>query len=200
MFAPLLGNGIFTQEGQAWKHSRELLRKQFARLQHQNVDHFRDYVDNLITCIPAEGDIDLQSLFFKLTLDVSTALLFGRSVNSLLANCDQAKENKKFDKSFDLAQEGLAKRFRLAPFHFLYNPSSFRQACREVHSFVDEYIKERTKKENVEVLRDSPSWFVDQITKESESQADVRDQLINVLLAGRDTTACCLSWTLYAVA
>lgn len=26
---------------------------------------------------------------------------------------------------------------------------------------------------------------------------ELRDQLLNVLLAGRDTTACCLSWTLY---
>ncbi|KAL2022262.1 hypothetical protein VTK56DRAFT_5872 [Thermocarpiscus australiensis] len=33
VFAPLLGNGIFTQEGAAWKHSRELLRKQFVRAQ-----------------------------------------------------------------------------------------------------------------------------------------------------------------------
>ena len=27
VFSPLLSNGIFTQDGLAWKHSRELLRK-----------------------------------------------------------------------------------------------------------------------------------------------------------------------------
>ena len=53
VFAPLLGNGIFTQEGIAWKHSRELLRKQFVRAQYQNLNHFREYVDNFINCMPA---------------------------------------------------------------------------------------------------------------------------------------------------
>src|SRR5271163_4346128 len=86
VFYPLLGDGIFTQEGAAWKHSRELLRKQFVRTQYQNLDHFREHVDNLISRLPAkEGVIDLQPLFFNLTLDTTTALLFGLSVYSLKA-------------------------------------------------------------------------------------------------------------------
>ena len=39
----------------------------------------------------------------------------------------------------------------------------------------------------------------DQVAMESVSDEDLRDQLVNVLLAGRDTTACCLSWTLYVL-
>ena len=34
--------------------------------------------------------------------------------------------------------------------------------------------------------------FIDQIAQEAESQKMIRDQLLNILLAGRDTTACCL--------
>lgn len=64
IFAPLLGNGIFTQEGAAWKHSRELLRKQFIRVQSQNFDHFHEHVDNLIHRLPSSGVVDLQPLFF----------------------------------------------------------------------------------------------------------------------------------------
>ena len=100
VFAPLLGNGIFTQEGEAWKHPRELLRKQFVHVQYQNLDHFREHVDNLISCLPTEEPVDLQPLFFNLTLDTATALLFGRSVYSLRANVDQAAENKEFVESF----------------------------------------------------------------------------------------------------
>lgn len=195
VFAPLLGNGIFTQEGLSWKHSRELLRKQFVRAQYQNLDHFREHMDNLITCMPADGDVDLQPLFFKLTLDTATALLFGRSVYSLRANIDQDMENKEFAECFNLAQEGLAKRFRLAPFHFVYNPAPFRKACQKVHLFVERYIKERL--EGDKGSQGDTSWFFDQLAEESPSRTDLRDQLLNVLLAGRDTTACCLSWTLY---
>lgn len=116
VFAPLLGEGIFTQEGPAWKHSRELLRKQFVRARYQNLDHFREHVDNLLACLPDPGGIiDLQPLFFKLTLDTTTALLLGRSIQSLKANFGSDGANKSCARNWDIAQGGLAKRFHLAP-------------------------------------------------------------------------------------
>jgi cytochrome P450 len=195
VFAPLLGNGIFTQEGADWKHSRELLRKQFVHTQYKNLNHFQEHADNLIANLPEHGEVDLQPLFFNLTLDSATALLFGRSVYSLRANIDQGEENRQFAQSFNIAQEGLAKRFRIAPLHFLYNPHEFREACQNVHRFVEKYIQEKSLKEK-EDAEDSTSWFFDRVAADSNSETDLRDQLLNVLLAGRDTTACCLSWTL----
>src|SRR5262249_37830566 len=112
---------------------------------------------------------------------------------------DQAAENREFAESFNIAQEGLAKRFRLAPFHFVYNPPAFRRACRNVHQFVEKYIRERglmNTGTRVEETDNPASWFIDQVAEESATVVDLRDQLLNVLLAGRDTTACCLSWTL----
>ncbi|KAI9650184.1 hypothetical protein NHQ30_000197 [Ciborinia camelliae] len=194
VFAPLLGKGIFTQEGEAWRHSRDLLRRQFMLVQYRNLDHFREHVDNLVSCLHTEKPVDLQPLFFNLTLDIATSLLFGRSVYSLRANVDQDAENKEFAESFDIAQEGLAKRFRLAPFHFIYNPPHFRQACQKVHRFVERYIQE-SKQQTHNTARDKSSWFLDQVVEGSRNDAEVRDQLLNILLAGRDTTACGLSWT-----
>jgi cytochrome P450 len=196
VFKPLLGSGIFTQEGSAWKHSRELLRKQFVRAQYQNLDQFREHIDNLIACIPNEGIVDLQPLFFNLTLDTATALLLGRSVYSLRADIDQDTGNRVFAESFTAAQEGLAKRFRIAPWHFLYNPPAFRKACSNVHHFIEEYIKQRNVERQAMGSDDEKYGFIDQVAQESVGTADLRDQLLNVLLAGRDTTACCLSWTL----
>ncbi|KAM7212185.1 cytochrome P450 52A13 [Rhypophila decipiens] len=199
VFAPLLGKGIFTQEGAAWKRSRELLRKQFVRIQYQNLECFDEHVSNLVSCLSSGGTIDLQPLFFNLTMDAATALLFGRSVYSLRAGIDQDTENRKFAENFNIAQEGLAKRFRLAPFHFVYNPKSFREACRSVHEFVENYIREAglMKDELAGEKQDEggASWFIRQVAQQSASEVELRDQLLNVLLAGRDTTACCLSWT-----
>ena len=39
--------------------------------------------------------------------------------------------------NFEVAQGGLAKRFRPAPWQFVYSPPIFRRACAEVHRFVD---------------------------------------------------------------
>jgi cytochrome P450 len=150
--------------------------------------------------MPVNSDIDLQPLFFSLTLDTATALLFGQSVYSLRANIDQAAKNREFAESFNIAQEGLAKRFRLAPFHFVYNPLAFRRACRNVHKFVERYICEKGLMQKgitaIKTEDNSTSWFIEQVAKESATVVELRDQLLNILLAGRDTTACCLSWTL----
>jgi cytochrome P450 len=195
VFAPLIGKGIFTQEGAAWRHSREGLRKQFVRARYQDLEQFREHVDNLIAQLPRSGVVDLQPLFFSLTLDTTTALLFGKSVYSLRAAVDQDAENKAFAESFNVAQEGLAKRFRLAPWHFFYSPVSFRRACKVVHRYVERYIQRRTLTAESDEA-DEKAGLVDQMAGESSSDEELRDQLVNILLAGRDTTACCLSWTL----
>lgn len=59
-------------------------------------------MDNLIVCLPMRGDVDLQPLFFSLTLDTTAALLFGKSVLSLRVDVDQAHENKPFAESFNI--------------------------------------------------------------------------------------------------
>ncbi len=72
IFFPLLGDGIFTQDGAAWKHSRETLHPQFLRQQYQDLDILREHVDNLMYCILENGQsLDVQPLFFRLTLDTS---------------------------------------------------------------------------------------------------------------------------------
>ena len=193
----MLGHGIFTQEGPAWKHSRELLRKQFVRTQYQKPENFREHVDNLLAHLPVtKGVVDLQPLFFKFTLDTTTALLLGQAVRSLKAELNDDSEIKAFAENFNIVQGGLAKRFRLAPLHSLYNPPSFKRACSAVHRIVDSYIQERAPRKTKNVKAKLSETFPDQIAEESRSHEMLRHQLLNILLAGRDTTACCLSWTM----
>jgi len=193
----LLGHGIFTQEGSAWKHSKELLRKQFVQMQYKNLDDFFEHVDNFLACLPTSmGTVDLQPLFFKLTLDTTATLLFGQSVYSLKEGTDT--KFSAFAERFDIAQGGLAKRFRLAPWHFFYRPHKFRQACSKVHQFVESYIEDRNLTGRDEKNGSTSKSFIDQLAQESSSKEALRDQLLNILLAGRDTTACCLSWTVWA--
>ena len=160
------------------------------------MEHLHEHVDNLIARVPLNAVVDLQPLFFDLTLDITTSLLFGKSVYSLKADINQDSDNKLFTESFNIAQEGLAKRFRLAPFHWLYNPPKFRRACADVHRFVEHYI-DGLKLDLPDALNDEACSFIKQLAQESISKTDLRDQLLNVLWAGRDTTACCLSWMLY---
>ena len=192
---PLLGEGVFTQDGVAWKHSRELLRPHFARQQYQNFDLFEEHVQNLIANFPDDGtSVDIQPLLFKFTLDTTTAFLFGRSVYSL--KNEGSGEGSWFARNFDVAQDYVVKRFRLLDLYWLIGGRKFFDACDAVHDFVDKIIQQR-QRDSV-VPQDQPDRFIffDAVAQDAKTLEALRGQLLNILLAGRDTTSCLLSWTL----
>lgn len=47
----MFGDGIFTQEGAYWKHSRDMLRPQLQHKQYEDLEVFRGAVDDLIQLI-----------------------------------------------------------------------------------------------------------------------------------------------------
>src|SRR5436305_3372551 len=103
-FKPFLGEGIFTTDGAAWQHSRNLLRPCFVRSKVGDVELLERHLQHLLPRIPRDGSmVDLQPLFFKLTLDSSTHFLFGESTGCL----DPKSENERsleFADAFDRCQ------------------------------------------------------------------------------------------------
>ena len=192
---PLFGDGIFTQEGAAWKHSRELLRPQFLHKQYDDLEVFKEAVDDLIEVISQEDRaFDLQPLFFRLTLDVTTAFLFGESTRSLRAHVSAGEQT--FASSFTTAQEYIAKRFRLMNLYWVIGGKKFQQSCDRVHHFADQIIDRGLSRDSMEDEKLTKHVFLDSLAKKTLDRAALRGQIINLLTAGRDTTACLLTWTL----
>ena len=93
---PFLGPGIFDTNGAAWAHSRALLRPSFNRKQIADLDTFEKHVSNLIERIPWDGStVNLEQLFFTLTVDAATDFFLGKSTN-LLAQGVNSKEAEDF--------------------------------------------------------------------------------------------------------
>lgn len=195
---PLIGPGIFTQDGEDWKHSRNMLRPLFLQKCRDNFIEVKGSVTELLEAIPEKKFIDFQQLFFRFTLDTTTYLLFGHSIRSL------ANENKKaeaFGKSFRISQEYLSHRGRLGPFYWLVNPKKFRDANATVHKWIDRKIEEAlavrsSKKKGATHWKEADYGFLGSLMAETQDLKVLRDALLNVLLAGRDTTACMLTWTM----
>ncbi|EXJ60322.1 hypothetical protein A1O7_04474 [Cladophialophora yegresii CBS 114405] len=220
-FFPMLGNGIFTTDGKAWEHSRALLRPQFARQQVSNLEleevHVQDMFKHLTTQNGWTSQVDLSPLFFRLTLDSATEFLFGQSVNSQIAALPgYTGEGRKpgeldwtrFANCFDSGTMALGTRSRLADLYWLYNPMHFNENCKEVHRFADYYVNlalttdlsslsEHNFEKEGKSQKKEKYIFLKELVQATRDPVELRSQLLNILLAGRDTTAGLLGFTFY---
>lgn len=152
--------------------------------------------------------IDLAPIFFRLTMDTATEFLFGESVNSQRAhNPDHSLglpprdlRWSKVGASFDRGTATLGTRGRLEDFYWLVNPKSFRKDIREIHKFADYCIDQAIKRRQSGVKSQQKYIFMDQLLESVSDPVEVRSQLLNIFLAGRDTTAGLLGWTFWCLA
>jgi cytochrome P450 len=222
-FFPLLGNGIFTQDGIPWGRSRGIIRPQFSRAQISDLDLEERHVQNMMRVLDLSinankrtGQVDLQVLFFRLTLDTATEFLFGQSADSQIramprydgagAENDQEAD---FATAFDKSQMGLAMRIRFGLKYWLYNTKEFRDSCRTCHKFVDQFVqlalsKQPKEKENMpkieEVSTPEKYVFLEALASQTQDPIELRSQVLQLLLAGRDTTASLLGWLFFCLA
>ncbi|KAL8650886.1 MAG: hypothetical protein Q9226_004956 [Calogaya cf. arnoldii] len=197
-FAPLLGDGIFTQEAAPWKHSREMLRPLFSLNRAHIFTQVEEHTEYLVNCIPTGEYVDLQPLFFRFTFDTTTFLLFGKSMNSLQATFERDVSNPgdaRFSEAFRRAQDFLFRRGRLGGLYWLIGGKEFRRQCSIVHEFIDQAVQEALSVKYHEDTAADVHSFLDALIQQTRDPKVLRDQLLNVMLAGRDTTAYCLTWT-----
>ena len=152
----------------------------------KNLFVFDHPVDDLVTGLSSsKGVVDLQPAFFRFTLATTTALIFGEPASGLGSD-----DHDIFSKAFDFASYISAIRIRLADFYWLYSHKGYPRACDTVEYYANHFIDK----------------VLDPEAQKSESHEDlyeelkdgdlVRDRLCNVLIAGRDTTACTMPWAL----
>lgn len=161
----------------------------------------------MIAKIPRDGStVDMQKLFFQLTFDSATEFLFGESVDILRS--PEGSEQQLFATSFDRAQGELNKRTRLGPFMAFYRNKTFKSDCDRVHAFVDrfvfkalEYRKMADAEKRIEDTGKKQQYvFLQELAKSTDDPKQLRDELLNILVAGRDTTAGLLSNAFHVLA
>ena len=170
----------------------ETRTKSFASIQSE-VEHFTETLKAHIDVV------DLQPLFFRLTLNTTMAVLFGKSMEDLEKQA--AISEVEFARAFDHAQHRLAERGRLGDYYWLLGGKGFRRSCKMVHDFVDAIVVDALREADTHDNKESSSApdryiFIQALISQTKDRTILRDQVINILLAGRDTTACLLSWTL----
>ncbi|KAF2866083.1 cytochrome P450 alkane hydroxylase-like protein [Massariosphaeria phaeospora] len=194
-----LGSGVFTTEGAAWKHSRAMLRPCFERSQVADVSLMEKHDGTTV---------DLQPLLHQLTLDIATEFLFGRSTNAL----DRSTEDKKcaeFIEAFEYCQNPFRENENTSRWALLtqFLPDlTFKKKVKIIQGtlhtyqppdFVDNIIQDQiaASASTSGPLSPSPDRYVllDELLSQTQDRTVIRSELLNILLAGRDTTASLLS-------
>ncbi|GAO17715.1 hypothetical protein UVI_02058150 [Ustilaginoidea virens] len=219
LWRPFLGNGIFATDGQRWHRSRSIIRPMFVKARLRNMAIFDNCTNKLLSVLPPSGTtVNMKDYFYRWALDTTTEFLLGENVNSLSSPDHEVAEAMAVAQRiqmyiFVLKYVVTPSRIRASRHHDgfarvapLIPKGDYYRAIRRIEEFIEPVIQRTIA---------SPPPPPQQQVKESSCQAGaqcsllhsiaqvsrdpkvIRDEIMSVLLAGRDTTAATLSWAMY---
>ncbi|KAJ7552926.1 hypothetical protein O6H91_06G077100 [Diphasiastrum complanatum] len=209
-----LGDGIFNSDGETWKRHRKILSYEFSsrKLRDFSSNIFKKnairLADILDSAAKSKQEVELQDLFMRTTLDSICEIGFGLEFGSLSSLLPEVP----FANAFDRASEAIGHRswdlfWRIGRALGLGYEKGLQDYIRLLDAFTFKVVQQRKKsieegnKNNEENTREDLlsrfTGFRDQYGEVMYKDKDLRDSILNFVLAGRDTTAITLSWLVY---
>ncbi|KAG9290595.1 hypothetical protein G9A89_011557 [Geosiphon pyriformis] len=209
LFWDFIGDGIFNSDGNHWKFQRRIITNLFQG------KNFRDNIQvvfwdetkkliELLRKVAETGEkIDFDNLSYRFTFDSFAKICFS-------ADFDTSKNyqsTSEFANAFNYASVVLGERF-LNPFwpiteEFTTRASRMRNACKTARDFANNIIQSRrveiSKKEKIP--NDLLSLCLNAIDEDGRQLNDneLIDMILNLIVAGRDTTAQAITWMIYEI-
>ena len=173
--------------------------------------HFQHLLGVLNEAGRSDGPVDMFSLLLKASTDIATEAVLGRSTHSLLFSPKEEgrqpdeQSAAEFFQAADHATHMLGQRGLLLNMYWMIDSFSFRTACRTCKSFVNRHLDEARglKREPLSAKpgnEEAASFMHSLVIKDEAPPEVIRDQLLALLLASRDTSASFAAWTIYALA
>jgi cytochrome P450 len=119
---------------------------------------------------------------------------------------DANNEDLIFSKSFNFAQEDITIRTRYGIFDRFRKNEEGKKAIEICHAYIDKFVadalrfRQELDTEKGAGSKDEKYYFIQEVAKQTTDQKRIREELINILLAGRDTTASLLSNMFFEIA
>jgi hypothetical protein len=133
----------------------------------------------------------------------ATDFLFGESTN-VMETGESTERGEKFAECFGYATEVVGNRNRLGLLAGILPDKRFNDSLIFVHEYIQYYVQRTLEQQRTspEKVNDAASKYVflEQLAGTGHSPKKIQDELINILLAGRDTTASLLSYLWYTLA
>ncbi|THH16238.1 hypothetical protein EW146_g4358 [Bondarzewia mesenterica] len=219
MVKSMLGKGVFNSDGDLWKFHRGMTRPFFSRDRISHFDifnrHAEDAIVQMTTRLREGHAVDFQDLVSRFTLDSATEFLFGIDARSLSIGLpypassrgesadDQSSDA--FARAFADAQSSMASRSRFGNAWPLWEfwEDKTNMDMEVINEFVEPIVKEAISKKRKkpiglgEELEEAAETLLDHLVNLTEDYSIIKDETLNIMLAGRDTTASTLTFTVY---
>ncbi|KAK0628175.1 cytochrome P450 [Bombardia bombarda] len=197
---PVLGpNSVFTANGQAWHDARAMIRPSFVRDQIADLECFDRHITNLLAAVPRDGStFDMQKLLLAMTMDSSTDFMLGYSTNSLTKASPEAQQ---FLRDFEYAARESAKSGLLGMLYFYLPRRELTASVKRLRAFILGYLRRAVaEKDRKGSAKDRNYVFLDEVLKLNASEDHTIDQILSIIIAGRDTTAVATAAVFYYLA
>jgi cytochrome P450 len=197
----LVGPGVLTADGALCKTHRKLMMPSFSKKALEDLSIYSDHFDRFLEHLPRDGEVvDLQDLFFRLTMDSSTAHLLGCSSNTL-ATTSEVSPEPELAGAFDRAQRAAVEKFALGWADRFRPQPQYRRDTRRVWEFAERYVNValKRKRERKTLSGGKPDLqmkqanFLDEISERTDDADEIHKGALHLLVAGRDSTASLLS-------
>jgi cytochrome P450 len=190
----LFGKGLLTNEGPHWVQQRKLIQPAFHR------DRINAYGEVMAECAERMLDgwrdgqtRDVHNDMMRVTMEIVVRTLFGADM--------KPSDVTAVSDAFNVAIEQIAIRFRrpvkIPDWIPIPTNVKFNRSVRELDRLIYGFI--RARRASSERGNDLLSMLVDAKDESGQAMSDqqVRDEAITLFLAGHETTAIALSWTMY---
>ncbi len=196
LLRPIVGNGLFTSDGEFWSRQRRLVQPSFNR------QHMESYagIMALHTQRLLEGwrdgeEKDLHAEMMRLTLG---------TVSEAMLNVDAGSYSKQVARFIDVFVDYFERRLiGSASLPYIFpTPENLkmRRAVRGLEFILDEMISSRRKDPIGTDLLSVLMRARDESDSTGMTDRQLRDEALTVFLAGHETTTNALSWTWYLLA
>jgi cytochrome P450 len=121
----------------------------------------------------------------------------------VLGTGESRERGEKFGESFTYATEYVGKMARLGKLAAIFPDRKYSDGVKFIHAYIQSYVH-RTFKQKAKREKNAPVSskyvFLEHLASTGSSEKKVQDELLNILLAGRDTTAGLLSHLFHTLA
>ncbi|KAL9619356.1 MAG: hypothetical protein Q9160_006036 [Pyrenula sp. 1 TL-2023] len=204
---PLMGNGLFTAEGQTWRHYRICARSLLTRAnQESNLETLEKILRSTWTSIPEQHNgwtvnLDLQTTFLDLMLDATIKLLFKTSRSSTsLTNQDwdhEQTEKSTLRISLDAVATYVGNRTILGKLYWVKQSREFRLHCKNIRDYVDSHTLMTFQNLRQSHFKDEEKHLLLNDVEKTKMVTELRNQTQPFLSTGRNGTGALIAVTFF---